>query len=118
MEKLFYRVCNTQTEQGLWYDAQGNFTGLIHDRFDFCKNNSLGMDYDPELRGYLSATPELEMLWHWFPKEDITKLEKHGWFIHEYAVEDYKFYDRFQHTIINQATSKLIRRIELSNLSV
>ena len=31
-EKTFYRVANTETEQGLWYDFKGQFTGLIHSK--------------------------------------------------------------------------------------
>lgn len=30
MKKVFYRVANTENEQGLWYDFKGKFTGLIH----------------------------------------------------------------------------------------
>ena len=33
--KRFYRVCNTDTQQGLWYHFDGKFTGLIHDDFNF-----------------------------------------------------------------------------------
>jgi hypothetical protein len=28
-KKSFYRVANHETQQGLWYDFQGNFTGLM-----------------------------------------------------------------------------------------
>ena len=45
--KLFYRVANKETNQGLWYDQKGNFTGLIHGRFDFCENTNLPMPFDP-----------------------------------------------------------------------
>lgn len=31
MKKMFFRVCNPETEQGLWYDFKGNFTGFIHE---------------------------------------------------------------------------------------
>ena len=61
----FYRVCNTETEQGLWYDFKGNFTGLIHNDFNFCVNNKLEMGFDDELVGWLSATPDLETLYTW-----------------------------------------------------
>jgi hypothetical protein len=111
--KQFYRVCNEQTQQGLWYAFDGNFTGLIHDKFNFCKNNELKMDFDPELVGYLSATDELDTLYQWFTKEDILRLQQHGWFIYMYETEDYKFYDRFQHYVINQTNSKLIKKIIL-----
>lgn len=111
--KQFYRVCNTLTEQGLWYDFNGNFTGLIHNNFIFCKNNSLKMDFDPELVGWLSATDTLESLYNWFSKEDIIKLQTLGWCIHVYETDDYKFYDKFQHIIINQEKSKLINKITI-----
>lgn len=109
----FYRVCNTETQQGLWYDFQGGFTGLIHKDFNFCKNNTLAMDFDEELVGYLSATDSLESLYHWFPEEDIKELQKHNYFIHLYETENYKFYEKFQHLVINQKDSKLIKQIIL-----
>ena len=28
-KKLFYRVANNKTQQGLWYDFNGKFTGFI-----------------------------------------------------------------------------------------
>jgi len=72
--KTFYRVSNTDTQQGLWYNFSGEFTGLIHNKFDFCLHKELKMDFDEELVGYLSATDSLETLWQWFPKDDIIKL--------------------------------------------
>lgn len=111
--KIFYRVCNEKTQQGLWYNQDGNFTGLIHDKFSFCQNSELKMDFDEEIVGWLSAVENLEDLWKWFSKEDIKKLQEHGWFIYEYEAIHVKFYDRFQHLIINQNTSKVIRKIEL-----
>jgi len=111
--KLFYRVCNTETEQGLWYDFSGKFTGLIHDSFNFCKNCELKMDFDEDLIGWLSATDSLESLYNWFSEEDILKLQKQNYFIHVYEVEDHRFYDKFQHFVIKQSTSKLIDKIIL-----
>lgn len=111
--KTFYRVCNEKTKQGLWYQSDGIFTGLIHDKFNFCANKDLKMDFDEELIGWLSAVKNLEDLWKWFTQEDIKELQKHGWFIYEYRAEDSKFYERFQHLVIKQNTSKAIRKIEL-----
>lgn len=110
---IFYRVCNTNTQQGLWYDFNGNFTGLIHNKFNFCENHSLAMDFDPELVGYLSATSSLDELFKWVPKKDIIELQKYGWFIHVYETSNYKFYEKFQHTVILQQTSILINTIIL-----
>ena len=111
----FYRVCNTDTQQGLWYCFKGLFTGLIHKKLNFCINSKLEMDFDNELIGWLSATDSLENLYQWFTKEDILKLQEHGWFIHVYESNDYKFYERFQHLIINQDKSKLLYKITLTN---
>ncbi len=113
MKTTFYRVCNTRTQQGLWYDLKGEFTGLIHDRFNFCKHTDLKMDYDPELVGYLSATDSLEGLYNWFSKEDIIQLQIHDYVIHKYEAKDFKFYERFQHQVINQESSKLIETIKI-----
>lgn len=109
----FYRVSNIVTQQGLWYDIDGNFTGLIHDRFNFCLNNALPMDFDQELVGYLSATPSLDTLYKWFTKDDIIELQKHDYYIHVYESDDYKFYERFQHDVISKENSLLIERIVL-----
>ena len=111
--KTFYRVCNENTQQGLWYNFDGNFTGLIHNEFSFCQNKDLEMDFDEELVGWLSAVEKLDDLWQWFSQEDIKKLQEHGWYIFEYKANDYKFYERFQHLVIKQDTSKVIRKIEL-----
>jgi len=111
--KKYYRVCNKETLQGLWYDYKGQFTGLIHEEFAFCTNNKLEMDFDPEIVGWLSATDSLETLYNWFTKEDIIRLQKWGWYIHEFEAVDVKFYERFQHQVINQETSKVLRVIDL-----
>lgn len=109
--KTFYRVCNENTGQGLWYGYEGDFTGLIHDEFSFCKNKDLEMDFDSELVGWLSATDNLEDLFKWFTKTDISNLEECGWYIYKYEALDYKFYNKFQHYVINQETSKKINRV-------
>jgi hypothetical protein len=112
-KKTFYRVCNQETLRGLWYDYQGNFTGLIHDKeFDFCTHKNLKMEFDEELVGWLSATDTLNKLFEWFPKEEIIKLQEFGWYLHEFEATQYKFYAPFEHLIIEQSTSKVIKKIE------
>lgn len=111
--KKFYRVANTKTKQGLWYDYSGEFTGLIHNKFNFCLNTDLKMDFDEEISGYLSATDTLEDLFKWFTKEDILKLQNFGYSIHVYETEDYKWYDKFSHWVISQENSKLINQIKI-----
>lgn len=116
--RTFYRVSNIHTGQGLWYDTKGEFTGLIHNIFDFCSNSELAMDFDPELVGWLSATENIKDLLFWFPKEDISRLEKFDWFIHEYRVNesDIKWYDRFKHYVIRQDKAEFIQSHRISDL--
>ena len=111
--KIFYRVSNIDTHQGLWYDTTGKFTGLIHTKFDFCANNTLQMEFDDSIVGYLSTAQSLDELYRWFTKEDILKLQQFNYFIHEYETKDFRFYDRFQHWLINQQNSVLTKRIIL-----
>lgn len=100
--KLYYRIAHEETQQGLWYDSKGNFTGLIHNEFNFCMNTNLPMPFDPDLVGWLSATDSLEDLFNWFSKEDIERLENHGWFITVYEAEKVKQYKN--HLVICQET--------------
>lgn len=111
MKKEFYRVANNITGQGLWYDQLGNFTGLIHDKFNFCMNKDLPMPFDKEIVGWLSVTDVYDNLFLWFSKEDILKLQEHGYSITVYEAEKYKEYQN--HHIICQQTSKMIKQISL-----
>lgn len=111
--RVFYRVCHEHSLRGLWYDYQGSFTGIIHNEFDFCLHNELKMDFDPELVGWLSATESLDDLFKWFPISDILKLQQEGWYLHKFVATDVKFYDRFQHMVINQETSKPLEKLIL-----
>lgn len=106
-QKIFYRVSNVETEQGLWYDFQGNFTGLIHNEFSFCMNKDLPMPEDENIKGWLSTTDTLEDLYNWFTLEDIDKLKKHGYDIHRYVATNYK--EHQGHFIICQKTSILLK---------
>src|ERR1044072_4803187 len=90
--KRFFRVCDVFTHQGLWYDQEGRFTGLIHDIFNFCMNSELQMPFNRDVVGYLSATGTLEDLFSWFSKEDILKLQDHRYGVYEYWSDDYKFH--------------------------
>jgi len=112
MYKLFYRI-GTAANEGLWYDNTGKFTGLIHNRFDFCVNSELEMPFDGEIVGYLSVADSLEHLYSWFPRNDIIQLQKHGFSILEYSAHDYKFYEPFKHNVIHQHTSILINKLHI-----
>lgn len=109
IKKKYYRLAHIKTGQGLWYNSQGEFTGLIHNEFNFCKNNSLPMPFDPKIVGWLSAVETLEDLFNWFPKEDILILENYGYFITEYRAKKVRKYKN--HLIICQKTSIVNKRI-------
>lgn len=111
--KTFYRVNHEHTKQGLWYRFEGEFSGLIHNEFDFCQNSFLKMYFDKELVGWLSATDSLEKLYHWFSVEDIKKLQEHGGFIHAFETDKWKFYEKFQHDVICQKDSIITQKIIL-----
>ena len=113
MEKTFYRV-GTATNEGLWYDKKGGFTGLIHNEFDFCSNSKLEMPFDNDLVGWLSVANSLEHLYTWFTRDDIIKLQDEGFAILEYKAIDYKFYTPFQHNVINEKTSILVGELKIT----
>ena len=65
--KKFYRVENPTTENGLWYDKDGCFTGVIHKmEFSNLQNHDLPMPYNSEIVNYLSVAESLEDLDKWF----------------------------------------------------
>lgn len=112
--KIFYRIANNETKQGLWYDYNGKFTGLIHDKYSFCTNHKLPMPFDERLIGWLSATDKLEILFLWFTKEDIKKLEEFGYSITVYEATEYKIYEN--HMVIKQDSSVIKVQIPVDSL--
>ena len=101
--RIFYRIGHKDNSQGLWYDCNGNFTGLIHNVFNFCINKNLQMPFDKELIGWISATDSLDDLFNWFPIQDIIELEKHGYNICVYKAKKVKEYKN--HLVICKETS-------------
>lgn len=107
--KTFYRIADTDTNQGVWYNMSGQFTGLIHSKFNFCKLHALPMPFDPDIVNYLSATESLDELFNWFPKEDIIRLSEYGYQITEYKSADYKFHNG--HWLILKDTAVISNRV-------
>lgn len=69
------------------------------------------MPYNEKIFGWLSATDSLEALFFWFTKEDIKRLEPHGFTISEYEASEYKQHEN--HWLIKQDNSVLIRNINI-----
>ena len=113
--KLFYRVANQETQQGLWYDFKGNFTGFIHGRFNFCTNSQLPMPYDPNIVGWLSATETLDELFNWFTQKDIEELEKYDYVIALYEASEYRYHNN--HWVIKQDSSTLKKILSVKSIS-
>lgn len=115
MKTEYYRIAHKDTGQGLWYNSNGEFTGLIHNEFNFCMNTNLPMPFDNDLVGWLSATDSLDDLFNWFSKSDISELERYGWFITVYESEKVKQYKN--HLVICQKTSVFKTRLYMSNIN-
>lgn len=111
--ELFLRVSNVSTKQGLWYDYDGNFTGLIHNEFDFCKNSKLPMPYNQDVVGWLSATRSIEDLFIWFPYQDILELQHFGWQIHLFQATIFRFDYDHNHWLIDKDTSIILGNVNL-----
>lgn len=114
--KIFYRVAHKDTNQGLWYDNKGEFTGLIHNELSFCKNKDLQMPFDESIVGWLSATDSLKDLWNWFTEEDVEQLEQHGFFITTYLATNYRYHNN--HWVIDQHSSLKQEVIALSSFLI
>lgn len=99
--KHFYRV-GTDSTEGLWYNKEGEYTGLIHKNFTWLSASSLMMPFEPELVGYLSVADSLEHLYQWFTRDEIIRLQQLGFNILEYVSDDYKFYDLYKHNVIHK----------------
>lgn len=106
---LFYRVGTLFGEQGLWYDQNGVFTGLIHAKFSYLKSSRLEMPFDENVVGYLSATHTLQELDEWFSDWCLSHLRAQGFAIMEYVATDYKH--NGMHWLISQQSSILTRII-------
>lgn len=106
--KIFYRVENTKTKNGLWYDIYGRFTGIINkDKFKELQNNNLPMPYNSEIVNYLSVAESLDDLKRWFNDNDMEILKPYGYVISEYESDDYKVVEN--HYVINKFTAKRLR---------
>jgi hypothetical protein len=110
-KRLFYRV-GVDTAEGLWYTPEGEFTGKIHNELNWLNASELEMPYDEEVIGYLSVVDDIEHLFQWFTEEEIIKLQELGFKVYEYEATDWKFYELYQHNLINQESSIIIRIIE------
>lgn len=106
MKRYFYRIGHPTI--GLWYSKDGEFTGFIHtEQFNWIGVSVLNMPFEEQLVGWISAADSLDHLYQWFTKEEILALQLKGYVIEEWIATDYKFYELYQHNVINKETSIL-----------
>lgn len=90
---LLYRVGAKTGGQGLWYDQDGNPTGLIN---TLSEGNArfLPMGRDPvfrsDRRDWISVTDRLADLGLWFSRQDILELVERGYVMQEIEVSRYR----------------------------
>lgn len=111
--KTFFRIGNMYTQDGLWYNQDGEYTGLIHKDYEYCRSSKLPMKFDKDIVGYLSATETFSDLLNWFPISDIHQLEMKDFRVCIYQSDDYKQHNG--HWLISK-DSKLVGKYLLSEL--
>lgn len=106
MKRYFYRIGHPTI--GLWYAANGEFSGAINtDEFKWLQASCLNMPFEPELVGWISVADSLEHLYQWFSRQELIALQKDGYVIEEWIATDYKFYELYKHNVIKKETSIL-----------
>lgn len=109
-----YRVGNTQ---GLWYDADGNYTGLIHKLEDGAAG-ALPMGFDPIFRTdgqkWISVTTSLETLRNWFSEADMRELLPQGYVVEEIDALRHRqvSFEGFSHEVYSARDAISIRTID------
>lgn len=90
---LLFRVENPVTNQGLWYDGDGNFNPFIL-TLAAAKSRDLPMEFDPDMlaggQRWYSACDNIPDLQHWFSRQDLLELDKAGYGLYQFDVSDYR----------------------------
>lgn len=69
------------------------------------------MEFDTEMVGWLSATESLEVLFHWFSREEILRLQEYGFQVVVFEATEYRQYNG--HWLIKQNSSVIVETIAL-----
>ena len=93
--KWLYRLESTNANNGLWYDANGNYCWGIG-KIDGCKTKDLPMGYDERYRAdgrmWHSSCSMKEDLMHWYSLEDAKELIANGFVFKRYLATEYTEY--------------------------
>lgn len=76
--KFFYRIGHSDSGNGLWYDRDGNWTGLAIDKYQL-QSNQIPMGFDKNIQGWISVTDSVDDLYKWFTREEMGVLANHGY---------------------------------------
>lgn len=86
--QTLYRVANKQTEEGLWYQKDGTYSGLIT-RVEGALCQHVPMAFDPSIRGFLSACDNTSDMSNWFSLVDLKNLYSRGYRLYRLGVTGY-----------------------------
>lgn len=101
-----YRVGKRIGQDGLWYDKDGNKTGLIH-KLKEGNAKHLPMDKHPIFRsdGYnwISTTDTIEMLPKWFSENDMKELIPQNYEVFKIDVSEYRrfHFESYTHEVFS-----------------
>lgn len=104
-------------DQGLWYDKDGNYTGLIH-TVPGAAAAALPMGFDPIFRAdgqrWISVTDTPAALPNWFSRDDMRVLFPRGYDVMEIEVLRYRrfFFEGFQHEVYSKDDEISIRVLD------
>ena len=117
MAKWLYRLESESPENGLWYDADGNFVWGIS-AIEDCKTKDLPMGYDERYRkdgkSWFSSCSNKEDLLHWYSLEDAKRLIANGFVFTRYLAQDYTEYP--MQTVFLKETALDIEVIDIEDL--
>lgn len=117
MTRIFYRVQELGTTKGLWYDRDGIFNNRIQtkEEFGFLRHKNLPMEKDDAIPiGWLSATHSLQTLFDWFNMDELRILKSRNIYLFGYRVsyENYMWYSKYNHYLINSQNFELILKMD------
>ncbi|RUW57118.1 hypothetical protein [Mesorhizobium sp. M8A.F.Ca.ET.021.01.1.1] len=116
-----YRVGHMADSQGLWYDAEGSATGLIH-TLDGAQAAALPMGPHPYFRAFqsrwISVTDSMANLCNWFSVKDCLQLINRDYSLLEIDTDRharFHFPDRgYSHEVYRMADVIRIRTLDFS----
>lgn len=90
---ILYRIQNKETKDGMWYNSDGTYNGIIKELSD-------GLSADAPMpedqyrnknnKQWISSVPLLNYLFEWFSMKDIIELKERGYGLYEIKCSDYR----------------------------